>query len=198
MDLRIDAMGDTCPVPVVKAKKALRTIDEGTIEVLVDNETSVKNLGSLAASLKCESTDEQLGPDQYVVRITKTAGAPSEGEGFAQLGEAAPVVAVISSQTMGAGDDELGANLMKAFVFALTQQDELPDAVLLYNGGAFLSCEGSEALDDLKSLADAGVEVLTCGTCLKHYDMEDKLAVGEVTNMYAIVEKQVGACVIRP
>ena len=36
---------------------------------------------------------------------------------------------------MGSGDDELGAVLMKGFVFALTQLDELPETVLMYNGG---------------------------------------------------------------
>lgn len=44
-----------------------------------------------------------------------------------------------------------------------------------------------------------GVEILTCGTCLNFYGLTDKLAVGSVTNMYAIVEKLNGATkVIRP
>ena len=100
---------------------------------------------------------------------------------------------------MGAGDDDLGHTLMKAFVFALTQQDELPASVLFYNGGVKLTCEGSPLLDDLHALADAGVEVLSCGTCLNHYGLTEKLAVGEVTNMYVIVEKQMTArVVVRP
>ena len=43
------------------------------------------------------------------------------------------------------------------------------------------------------------MEILTCGTCLKFYGLEDKLAVGDVTNMYVIVEKQLNAgVVVRP
>ena len=57
---------------------------------------------------------------------------------------------VISSKTMGEGNDELGATLLKGFIYALTQQDELPDQMLFYNGGAFLTCEGSQSLEDLK------------------------------------------------
>ena len=54
-------------------------------------------------------------------------------------------------------------------------------------------------LDDLKKLAEAGVEIMSCGTCLNHYGISDKLAVGEVTNMYVIVEKQFNArVVVRP
>jgi len=195
MEMTVDALGDKCPVPVVKAKKALATMDEGTLEVLVDNETSVKNLTSFARSRNCEVKSEQLEAEKYSVRIVKTAGseAGSPEAGGAGIG---PRVVVVPSPVMGHGDDELGAVLMKAFIFALTQQDDLPDCVLFYNGGVKLTCEGSPVLEDLNKLACAGVEVFSCGTCLKHYDLEDKLAVGEVTNMYVIVEKQLQAGVV--
>lgn len=198
MELVIDAMGDKCPVPVVKAKKALGTMDTGTVEVHVDNETSVTNLKSLAKSLGCEVSDKTITQGtEYHVFITKTEASASAEE-VASSTEKKRVV-VISSQTMGSGDDTLGANLMKAFVFSLTQQDALPDTVLFYNGGAHLTCEGSPCLEDLQALAKADVEILTCGTCLKHYGLEDKLAIGDVTNMYVIAEKQLKAdVVVRP
>ena len=99
------------------------------------------------------------------------------------------LVVQISSDAMGNGSDELGRSLMKAFIFAVTQQDELPATMLFYSGGAHLTCEGSPALEDLKSLASQGVEILTCGTCLNHFGIADTLAVGEVTNMYVICQK---------
>ena len=109
------------------------------------------------------------------------------------------LVAVLSSDQMGGGNEELGRILMKGFVYALTQLEELPETVLLYNGGARLSVEGSQSLEDLKSLEAQGVEILTCGTCLNFYELADKLKVGSVTNMYEIVEKMSGArLVIRP
>ena len=109
-------------------------------------------------------------------------------------------VVVRPAKIDGPGDDELGAMLKaKAFVFALTQQDELPAAILAYNGGVHLTVEGSPVLDDLKKLAEAGVEIFSCGTCLNHFGIADKLAVGEVTNMYVIVQKQLEAgVVVRP
>ena len=100
---------------------------------------------------------------------------------------------VISSKTMGEGNDELGATLLKGFIYALTQQDELPDQMLFYNGGAFLTCEGSQSLEDLKMLEEQGVEIRTCGTCLNFYGISDKLQVGEVTNMYDIAERMTKA-----
>ena len=194
MDLTVDAMGDKCPIPVVKAKKALATIDTGTLEMLVDNETSVTNLTNFAKSQKCEVASEQLGEEKYSVKIVKTeeSGAVAV-QGGAGVG---PRVVVVPSDVMGHGDDVLGDVLIKAFIFALTQQDDLPDSILFYNSGVKLTCEGSPVLEDLNKLANAGVEIFSCGTCLKHFDIEDKLAVGAVTNMYVIVEKQLQAGVV--
>ena len=84
-------------------------------------------------------------------------------------------------------------------MFAVSQLPQLPKTILLYNGGAKLSVEGSDSLEDLKSMEAQGVEILTCGTCLNFYGLSEQLAVGSVTNMYAIVEKLAGAGkVIKP
>lgn len=196
----IDAKGQACPMPVVRAKKALSEIGEGVLEVLVDNKTAMHNLENLGKSLKIATQSEERGEAEFAVMFTKDAAdAQTEDCGCGELVPAGDKVVVLSSDVMGAGDDELGATLMKAFVFALTQQDELPATILAYNGGVKLTVEGSPVLDDLKKLAEAGVEILSCGTCLNHYGISDKLAVGEVTNMYVIVEKQLNArVVVRP
>ena len=97
---------------------------------------------------------------------------------------------------MGNGNDELGKVLIKGFLFAVTQLEKLPKTMLFYNGGATLTAEGSDSLEDLKSLEAQGVEILTCGTCLNFYGLTDKLQVGEVTNMYVIAEKMTQADLI--
>ena len=108
-------------------------------------------------------------------------------------------IVVISSGRMGEGNDELGEVLMKGFIYALTQQDELPETILFYNGGAPFTCEGSPALEDLKQLEAQGVEILTCGTCLNYYGLSEKLKIGDVTNMYVIAEKMMQAdSIIKP
>ena len=102
-------------------------------------------------------------------------------------------VIVINSDRMGNGNDELGKVLIKGFLFAVTQLEKLPKTMLFYNGGATLTAEGSDSLEDLKSLEAQGVEILTCGTCLNYYGLTEKLQVGSVTNMYTIVEKMAEA-----
>ncbi len=197
--IQVDAMGDTCPIPVVKTKNAIRELNgSGVVETLVDNEIAVQNLTKMANQKGYGVKSEKLAENQYKVTMTIGEGAaiPEENEQTLCAVPAARkknTVVVISSKYMGGGSEELGASLMKAFIYALGQQDELPDTVLFYNGGASFTCEASPALEDIKSLHAQGVEILTCGTCLNYYGLSEKLQVGGVTNMYVIVEKMTQA-----
>ena len=203
-NIEVNAMGDACPLPVVKTLKALKSLDgAGTVTTSVDNETAVQNLTKMAQEKGCTVETSKVGDAEWHVTLS-TEGAIAVADAAAEAapfcGSAAKnVVISVYTDCMGRGDDELGHKLMKAFIFAVTQQEELPATMLFYNGGAKLTCEGSPVLDDLKSLADQGVEILTCGTCLDHYGIKDQLQVGEVTNMYVIVEKmEKASVVVRP
>ena len=199
--IQVNAMGDACPIPVVKTLQALKELHgAGTVQTLVDNKVAVENLTRLAESKGCTIETAQLGEKEYRVTITVGENTNVEEEsGECYTCGKPKVVAVLSSDKMGGGNDELGGALMKAFVYALSQQETLPDTILCYNGGVKLTCEGSESLEDLKGMAARGVEIMSCGTCLNFYDLKEKLAVGEVTNMYVIVEKMSGADrVVRP
>ena len=100
---------------------------------------------------------------------------------------------------MGVGNDELGKVLIKGFLYAVSQLEELPKTILFYNGGATLTTEGSASLEDLKNMEAQGVTIKTCGTCLDYYGLKDKLQVGTITNMYDIVETMDKAAhIIRP
>lgn len=201
----VNAKGDPCPVPVVKATQALRSMTEpGRLVIYVDNEIAVQNLSRMAASHQFTAHAEKQGED-YVVTVEVTramsqgTAAPAQQEEADCIPDARGNTAVVlSGDCMGQGDDTLGRMLMKGFVFALTQLEELPRWVILYNGGAKLSQEGSDCLEDLRTLEAQGVEVWTCGACVNFYALPAP-AVGQVTNMYSIAEMltQAGK-VIRP
>lgn len=202
--IHVNALGDACPIPVVKTKNAIKEMPGGgKVCVLVDNEIAVQNLTKMANQKGYGVKSEKLEEHKYQVIMTVGNGISEQEE--AALPEVCipdgrkNKVVVIASDKMGNGDDVLGALLMKGFIFALTQQDELPKTILLYNGGARLTCEDSPALEDFKSLEAQGVEILTCGTCLNHYGLSEKLKVGSVTNMYVIAEKMLQAgLIVRP
>lgn len=202
--IHVNALGDACPIPVVKTKNAIKEMPGGgQVCVLVDNKIAVQNLTKMANQKGYGVKSEKLEEHKYQVIMTVGNGISEQEE--AALPEVCipdgrkNKVVVIASDKMGNGDDVLGALLMKGFIFALTQQDELPKTILLYNGGARLTCEDSPALEDFKSLEAQGVEILTCGTCLNHYGLSEKLKVGSVTNMYVIAEKMLQAgLIVRP
>lgn len=221
----INAIGKACPLPVIETKKAIESLTgSATLEVLVDNEIAVQNVLKLAAhkGLNACSETKTNGPGVpssgcYAVRIIcgQPPAAPSGASGPYPAPEPIPfsascfpfqpssvktgTVVVIASPQMGTGEEALGKLLMKSYLFSLTKQDLLPETILFYNSGAFLTCEGSESLEDLNLLEEKGVEIMTCGTCLDFYHLKEKLAVGTVSNMYDIAQKQLEALsVIRP
>ena len=200
--ITVNAMGDNCPIPVIKTKKAMDALTgPETIEVLVDNEIAVQNVTKMAKGAGGEVSSEKLGEASFKVTI-QMQGAPEnvqEEDPACAPDARSSTIVVVSSDRMGEGNDELGKVLMKSFIFAVTQLDQLPKTMLFYNGGATLTTEGSDSLEDLKSLEAQGVEILTCGTCLDYYGLKEKLVVGGVTNMYSIVEAMTGAGrIIRP
>lgn len=204
MKKSIDCKGMACPLPVVNAKKASEELRAGdALTVLVDNEIAVQNLTRFAEHKGFGVSAEKKDEKEYAVIMT-ISGAAAEEVKEAEIAcvmdsRRKGMLVVLSGNQMGTGDPRLGTSLMKAFVFALTKQDQLPDTILCYNTGAYLSCEGADTLEDLKLLESEGVTILTCGTCLDFYGLKEKLAVGTVTNMYDIVERMENAAqIIKP
>ena len=189
---------------MINAKKAIEAFrEDGVLVVLVDNETAVQNLTRLGEHNGFAVTAAKTGEKAFAVtmRVKVSAGAaavPAEAMQCAVPAKGGTVV-VLSSNQMGGGDEKLGQKLMKAFIFALSKQDVLPEKVICYNSGAYLTTEDPDTIRDLKSLEEAGTVVMTCGTCLDFYGLKDRLQVGVVSNMYDIVEAQMQAsAVIRP
>ena len=203
MEKIIDCKGMACPLPVVNAKKAAETMNPGDVlTVLVDNEIAVQNLSRFAEHKGFGVSAQKKGEKEYAVVMTVSGEAvESKEEEVACVMDSRRkgMLVVLSGNVMGTGDSKLGTSLMKAFIFALTKQDQLPDTILCYNTGAYLTCEGADTLEDLKLLESEGVTILTCGTCLDFYGLKEKLAVGGVTNMYDIVERMENAAqIIKP
>ncbi len=200
----VNAMGDQCPVPVVKTMKALAAMTEpGTLEIHVDYEVPVQNLTRFANDRHLPVASEKVDDKHYIIKMEvsdpKAAASKNEENPGCIPDLRGDTVIAIASECMGNGDDQLGATLMKGFIYAVSQQEELPAAMLFYNSGAKLTAEGAVSVEDLKNLEAQGVEILTCGTCANYFGLEGKQAVGSITNMYVIVEKLTSAAkVIRP
>ncbi len=178
----------------------------------MDNEIAVQNLKKFAVQkgLVASGEKKSVGEYEVTIQVSSQAAAQTPAPAFEKQSEpeeetCSPdsrrkgMVVVLSANMMGNGDAKLGKALMKAFIFALTKQDILPETVVCYNSGAYLTCQGSDSLEDFKALEAEGVTIVTCGTCLDFYGIKERLEVGTVTNMYEIVEiMEHAASIIRP
>jgi selenium metabolism protein YedF len=196
---KVDCRGLACPQPVINTKEALKDAVSSFV-VIVDNEGSCTNVTRFAESRGARVSAAREG-GEFHLTIEPGRGGPA--------GEAPPVVCssagarnmvvYVSSEGMGRGDEALGANLMAAFLDTLSQFKGELSHLILVNAGAKLAVEGSPVLDQIRQLEQVGAQVLVCGTCLSHFGIRDRLAVGSVSNMYAIIEALSGAGrIIRP
>ncbi len=191
----LDVRGEACPIPVVKSLAKIKEMSKPDIlEVHVDNEIATQNLSKMAQNKGCLYKMERRNDKHYVVSIDVLAE-----EDIVQNTSGESIVVAIGSRYMGSGDDKLGALLMKGFIYAISKLERLPDSIIFYNSGAYVSIEDSDSMEDLREMESEGVNIITCGTCLDYYNIKDKLAVGEISDMYTIVETLASADkVIRP
>lgn len=185
----IDARGLNCPEPLIRTKKALETERVSEVLTIVDNRAALENISRLVKTMKLSSTVEEKA-GEYHIDIVKSESLLPEADLQKHQGE---VVILISSNLLGQGEGQLGSALMKAFMFTLTQFEGEIGTIIFMNSGVLLTTEGSELLEHLHSLEENGAELLSCGTCLSFYQLEDKLKVGSVSNMYTITEKMLYA-----
>ncbi len=188
--VHVDARGKPCPQPVVMAKAA---IDQGIseLEVRVDNDISAHNVARFLASQGFATSQSGEGADlvvggrrehtpatgnQRAVAVTEN---PLRGEDVGVL---------ILDHTMGRESVELGEALIKAFLGTLAGRTPLPVVVALMNGGVLLALREHSASEVLGEMASQGCRVLVCGTCVKHFGIADRVAVGTISNMFEITD----------
>lgn len=100
---------------------------------------------------------------------------------------------------MGEGDPQLGRKLLATFLQKLAESDTEIDLVGCVNSGVYLTTVGSNVIDSLKIFDSKGTRIASCGTCLDHFGIRDKLLIGEIGTMDGTVEIMTKADkIIRP
>jgi selenium metabolism protein YedF len=177
---RIDARGLQCPQPVILTKRALEEMPAGELLIIVDNVTAKENVSRLAANMNCRcEIAEQEGCFYMKISKTEEMGDKKENGDF---------VIVIATDRLGNGEEELGKLLMKTYTYTLNETAPYPKALIFMNSGVKLVAEGAETLENIQKLAEKGIEIISCGTCLDYYKLKEKLKTGIVGNMYTITE----------
>jgi selenium metabolism protein YedF len=177
----VDVRGLVCPQPVILTRNALEQARQDRITVVADSEADRDNIVKMASSLSCGVSVDRSGPDFYI-EITRPEGLSVALE----LRES--LLFLVASDSLGRGDEDLGRLLMKNFFHALAEQGGLGKVIILINSGVKLACTGSFALDSLFMLQQDGAEIFACDTCLDYFRLKGQLSVGQVTNMFTILD----------
>ena len=188
----IDALGLLCPRPVILAKKLIKEEKPEEFVVLVDNEIATENLSKMA---------DQLGYDTRVEKedkVYKVSFKKNKDKKLEQDYSKDEFIVVFSSDELGLGDEEFSKKLLEGFVYSLSEKDQVPTYVVLYNRGVRLSTINENTVADLKKLEARGTTVLSCGLCLGNYKLKEELKVGQVTNMDKIVDLQIHYRTVKP
>jgi len=185
----LDCKGLACPQPVMRTKDLLEKEAPETVEVLVDNQAAGQNVQRFLQSQGYEAEVAAQGGD-FLISGRRDPGKAVQApppEIYTCSPEDARTLVFVRSDTLGRGDDKLGAGLMKNFLLTLKEMGPSLWRILFVNSGVKLCCEGSESLPALQELVDSGVSILVCGTCLDFYGLLDQKKVGDTTNMLDIV-----------
>ena len=190
--IRVDARGLPCPQPVIRTRNAMAKGSHVT--TVVDNGTAQHNVIRMAEKAGGTVEVEEREDGIYLMIATPAENKASALEPAQEGAGDGPLVLVVSGELMGRGEhEELGHVLMRAFFHTLGEVEPLPETIIFFNSGVKLVVGGSEVLDDLRTLAASGVEILACGTCLDYYGLKDAVVVGTISNMYTIAETMLGA-----
>lgn len=198
----IDCRGLACPEPVIRTRAALSEAGTSAIQVLVDNEAARGNVARYASNNGRQVSETVRAGGVYELTLTAAtaaaASAPTVGAVVATApaepttapggGETDGSVVMVTGDVLGRGDDALGAKLMGAFLYALAEADTVPTGVIFVNGGVRLTTGATAVRPHLEKLQARGSRISSCGTCLDFYGLKDQLVIGDVTNMYSIVE----------
>lgn len=185
----VDARGLECPKPVLLTKETIEKDNPNNLTVLVSNDTAVGNVTRFAENSGYSVTTTQQG-NYFILHLSKGTQAQSQPVSQPRTMESVNenIVFFITSNEFGQGQQELGQLLMKSFINTINEANMLPATMIFVNSGIFLTTEGSPVLPALQEIAQKGVQIINCGTCLDFYKRKDQLKVGSISNMYTITE----------
>jgi selenium metabolism protein YedF len=192
MKKSIDVRGLTCPQPVLNTKKVLDEGNFSVLEIIGDSEAAKENISSLLHKMNYQLLSTSQVGETFKIMVSGNEKQIHQDVDIKEVSELLGKVLFISSDKLGKGNDELGAMLMKAFTYSLTELKPKPAAILFMNSGVKLCIKGAETLENLQKLEKSGSKILVCGTCLNYYKITEQLQVGKISNMYEISEHLLG------
>ena len=163
MTKELNCCGLACPEPVIRCRRMLEEEKPASLRVLVDNTAASENVSRFLGRNGYSVEVRQEGADLWCVSATACGCRVTEPEPAAATLTPGKTLVLITTETFGRGNDELGEKLMGNFLSTLPELGESLWRVILLT------------------------DVLVCGTCLDFYGLLEAKQAGQTTNMLDVV-----------
>ena len=188
--MQLDCRNLNCPEPLLRTKKVLGELKIGeSLEILVNDVAPRENIKRFLSKNGFEAQISQAGADT-LIKTVKTDELKDESIDDIYCSVTAPKrgkVIFLNEEQCGSGP--IGKSLLAKFLGAALSLDEKPVKVICVNNAVHITTNrGHECFEAIKKLNEAGAEILSCGSCLEGYKLVDKLAIGEISNAYEIMD----------
>ena len=188
--MQLDCRNLNCPEPLLRAKKTLGELKIGeSLEILVNDVAPRENIKRFLAKNGFEAQISQAGADT-LIKTVKTDELKDTNIDDIYCDVTAPKrgkVIFLNEEQCGSGP--IGKSLLAKFLGAALNLDEKPVKVICVNNAVHITTNrGHECFEAIKKLNEVGAEILSCGSCLEGYKLVDKLAIGEISNAYEIMD----------
>ena len=188
--MQLDCRNLNCPEPLLRTKKALGELKIAeSLEILVNDVAPRENIKRFLAKNGFEAQISEAGADT-LIKTVKTDELKDTNIDDIYCDVAAPKrgkVIFLNEEQCGSGP--IGKSLLAKFLGAALNLDERPVKVICVNNAVHITTNrGHECFEAIKKLNEAGAEILSCGSCLESYKLVDKLAIGEISNAYEIID----------
>lgn len=193
-ELTVDVRGSLCPKPVIETKKVSDANPDAIITTIVDNEVSRDNVEKFGKSRGYDVAIGQDGIDFFIKLTPNVEPAPEIGCKPMNYSDR---IILMTKDYLGEGSEELGRNLMKTFWVCMLEADVKPSKIYFINSSIKMVVNDSVHLENIKKLAELGVEIAACGICLDFYGEKENVGVGSITNMYAITDAILGDNIVK-
>lgn len=187
----LDCRNLACPEPVLKSKKALQDLKIGeNLSIKLNSLASKENVARFLRSQGFEPALKEKGDDEFEIIVVKdkelanALNSNDESENYRC--ESGKKILFLKSASVG--DGELGKKLLMGFLDTLKKADNAPSIIVCVNEAVLINTNSEHfAHQAMKELANKGIEIISCGSCLEFYGKIKDLKTGRIGNALEIL-----------
>lgn len=197
----LDCRNLACPEPVLKSKKALQDLKIGeNLSIKLNSLASKENVARFLRSQGFEPALKEKGDDEFEIIVVKdkelanALNSNNESENYRcesgkkASGKKASGKKILFLKSASVGDGELGKKLLMGFLDTLKKADNAPSIIVCVNEAVLINTNSEHfAHQAMKELANKGIEIISCGSCLEFYGKIKDLKTGRIGNALEIL-----------